>query len=58
MGEHINVGSITDISGDAFIVCLETDRLYFEGGALDLGGIGQLQVALDRAVTLIRQAGA
>lgn len=55
MSEHEEITGVTDISGDPFPMRLEDDGVYFEGGSLDLDGIGQLQVALDLAVTQIRK---
>jgi hypothetical protein len=51
---HTPVTGVRDISGTEFPMCLEGDRLYFEGGTLDLRGIGQLQVALDQAAAILR----
>lgn len=55
--EHTDIGGISDLNGEPLVMCLPGNgQVYFEGGTLDLEGIGQLQVALDQAATLIRQA--
>jgi hypothetical protein len=52
---HKAITGITDISGDEFTMCLEGDRLYVEGGTLDLTGIAQLVAACDDVVRQIRE---
>jgi hypothetical protein len=56
MQDHKDITGVRDVSGGPFLMCLEGDRVYFEGGALDLDGLAQLVAAVDGCVRQIREA--
>ena len=57
MGDGELIARIPNMRGGYLDVTRHGDRLIIGARELDLDGVGQLQVALDRAVARIREAG-